>query len=158
MECKICGKYIEEGKRVLVEGSEVVTCDRCSTYGTIIGNVRRTEVKKSKKIEDRVAAEIAFEEGIIENYFEVIKNARQSRNLKQDDLANLINEQKALIRRIESGKIQPSIELAKKLEFRLKITLIQKQRLDIKPLTAQTKKELSLGDMVIVKDRRGKRK
>ncbi len=141
-----------------MEGSEIVTCDRCSTYGTIIGDIHREEPKKPRKIEKRVEEEIEFEEDLIENYFEVIKNARQFRNLKQDDLANLINEPRALIRRIESGKIRPSLEVAKKLESRLKITLIQKQELHIKPVTAQTKKELSLGDMVIVKDRRGKRK
>src|SRR3989338_9973951 len=96
MLCEICGKYILEGKRVNVEGSNITTCDSCSGYGKIIGEIKRKEKKKKDdKIESKpfeVDFDVDIKEELVDNYHEIIRKARESRNMKQEDLAKMINE------------------------------------------------------------------
>ncbi|RLG73489.1 MAG: TIGR00270 family protein, partial [Thermoprotei archaeon] len=63
-------------------------------------------------------------------------------------------EKETVIKRIESGKLKPTIELAKKLERILKITLLE-------PIVSEyitrlsPKENLTLGDIVVLRKKKG---
>ena len=40
MQCEICEKGIEKGKRIKLEGSIVVACEGCSKYGEVVSEAQ----------------------------------------------------------------------------------------------------------------------
>ncbi len=65
------------------------------------------------------------EDLIVPDYASIIRKARESLGLTQEQLGRLINEKPSVIRRIESGAMVPTPVIARKLERALKIRLIQ---------------------------------
>jgi putative transcription factor len=154
MQCEICERYIEKGKRVRIEGSVVVTCDGCSRYGEVVGAAFSHEVvKPPQKVEEKT--EVAFDlevEALVEDYPELIRKKREKMDMKQEELARLINEPASLIHRIEIGKMEPSPQIARKLQQKLGVRLLQKSGdMDVHPMKSKTTEELTLGDLVVVK-------
>lgn len=159
MQCEICEKYIEKGKNVRVEGSVVITCDECSKYGEVIGTVSSKEVKKTPpKVEEK--EEVTFElegEGLVDNYSELIRKTREKKGVKQEELARLINEPASLIHRIEIGKMEPSPQIARKLQKKLGVKLLEESGvMDVQAVKAKISEELTLGDLVVVKKKKQK--
>ena len=74
----------------------------------------------------KVKAEIEDFTFIVDDYAHVIKEGREKKKLTQEELALNIKERHSLIHNIESSGLKPSLELAKKLEKYLGITLIEK--------------------------------
>ncbi len=68
----------------------------------------------------------ATDEEIVENWGEVIRKARQKAGLTIEQLASRIMEKGNYMHAIESGRIMPTLETAKKLQKELKIILIEK--------------------------------
>jgi len=162
MECEICGRYIEKGKRIRVENSTVVACNGCSGYGEVVGAVQ-LKVKKMAVIPKKplpvadAGIEIDEEnkEGeLIDEYPKVIRKSREKLGIKQEELAKAINEPASLIHRIESGRIKPSPEVVRKIQKRLKIRLFDKSKEDSALIPSKSdSRELTLGDLVVVKKR-----
>lgn len=147
MLCELCGREIKYGESIKIEGAVITVCKSCAKMGVRVGKVS-TE-NKPRKIVRRDFPE----EDIVIDYAERIRSAREKLNLKQEELARKINEKDSVIARIESGKMIPSMELAKKLEKFLKISLIE----IVPPETPLLKKggdgPLTLGDVVKIKHR-----
>ncbi|MEM3897967.1 MAG: multiprotein-bridging factor 1 family protein [Nitrososphaerota archaeon] len=61
---------------------------------------------------------------LVENYGELVREARSRMGLTQEELASQIGEKATVIKKIEHGELRPSIELARKLEKFLKIRLL----------------------------------
>lgn len=163
MRCELCGKYIEEGKKVKIEGSTVVTCNKCSSYGEVVEKVKMPQEKKkppsppTKKEISREELKIEKEEEVIEDFPEKIKKGRAKKDMKQEKLGKKINEPASLIRRMESGKFKPSPDLARKIEKALGIKLLKEyEEADFGDKGTSSKRELTLGDMVVVKKKEDK--
>ena len=62
----------------------------------------------------------------MEDFNTIVRKARESRGWTREELGAKIYEKVSVINRIESGKMEPDIKLAKKLEKTLNITLIEK--------------------------------
>lgn len=157
MQCEICGKFVVKTKRVRLEGSVVTTCDKCSSYGSVVRIVDTSPKKKPrpnavKKVQLAVEEfKVEGEYELIEDYNDIIKKSRERLDLKQEGLAMLINEPASLIHRIESAKIEPSLMVGRKLERKLKIKIYRKrEELESKP-EKKSNKELTLGDVIIVR-------
>ncbi len=58
-----------------------------------------------------------------EDFSSVIKNARESLGITQEELGRKINEKPSMIGHLENGSMKPDDILAKKLEHFLKIHL-----------------------------------
>ena len=85
---------------------------------------------------------------LAEDYPQRIRQARMSRDWKQETLASKINEKKSVINKLESGDMRPNDELVAKLERILGIKLKEKISLT-KPEAKQAySKGLTLGDFV----------
>jgi len=158
MQCELCGKYIEQGYRIKVEGSIFVVCDKCSNYGEIVTVERavRKVVKKDKKKKIKIDFNVDFEEVLKENFHEIIKKKREERGMKQEELAKIINEPVSLIKRIESGKIEPELSIIKKTEKALHVKLTETEKVDKEENSSNIdkKEEITIGDLIVIKKRK----
>lgn len=160
MQCEICGKYMDEGKKIKLMGATITVCEGCSRHGKVIATVGAVKKKPAEKLVPKpIELKIAEpEEVIVEGFSSIIKNARERLNMKQEDLAKNIKEPVSVVRRIESG-FEPTLDIAKKIENVLKVKLIEKSEKFELPEKFMAKidkstEELTLGDIVIVKNKR----
>ncbi|MBI4159018.1 TIGR00270 family protein [Candidatus Woesearchaeota archaeon] len=117
--CHICGASRERLVKSLIEGTSVSVCENCAKFGRTIEN----SVKRIKKTATSKVEEIDI---IEDDYFLKIKNARERKGLTQDELAKILAEKESSLHHIEAGKLKPTIELAKKIEKTLGISIISK--------------------------------
>ena len=99
---------------------------------------------------------------LIEDFGEVVRNARMRLGLTQEDLAKQINEKLTTIKKIEAGEFKPPIDLARKLEKFLRVRLlVPTEELSYEPSTKYVAKKsdfaVSLGDLIKKKTDRGSR-
>lgn len=136
MQCEICGKTINNGIKVKVEGSKMTVCGQCSELGTKIetrqeekrkSSSTTTKVKPNKKTQKRSSSNSFYEEvgELVDDYPKRIRRAREERDLKQDELAQKINEKSSLISKLEKGSKLPEEKVVSKLESFLEINLKQ---------------------------------
>ncbi len=87
---------------------------------------------------------------LLENYVQIIRDARETKSWSQEDLAENLKEKASLIKKIERGEIIPEDSIIKKLEHALKIKITE--RVDATgPEVSHTKKDTTLGDIVTIK-------
>jgi putative transcription factor len=143
MACDMCGK--NPGTiNTEIEGVTMQVCADCSHFGKRI--IRPRIIVKDKRQRPK-SPEIV--ERIVDNYAQLIKQAREKRNVKQDQFAKMLNEKESLMQRVESGKQRPSIELAKKLQNTLSIVLIERLKVEaVEQQSSQEKGPLTIGDML----------
>lgn len=144
--CEICGKEAEVSK-ISLEGSTTNACISCSRMGKKLPKIKFKESKKTFGQQEDP-------EEIIQNFSEIVKEARRKKGLNIKKLADIINEKESTLQRVETNKFTPSFSLAKKLEKQLNIKLIEKVKVEFnKEKTDQ--KELTLQDIVKIKTRKG---
>ena len=166
-ECPICGGIIwGKGQSVILEGAKITVCHNCAQHGiksqkqpmsTHIKKPysydRRTTIKKqaSKK---RMTDDLE----IIPDYAKKISNARNSLGLNQDQFAQKLNEKPSLLRRIEAGKVEPTVKLAKKIEEVYKIRILKKvEEIEANVQDSKYMKRsagTSLGDIAFIKKKK----
>ena len=122
--CDLCGKP-SQLIDAIIEGSMVSVCEECSKFGKVI-QVKKPQTYFYEKPKKRL---IIKKPEIIEivnnNYAQLIKQARESLNLKQKKLAKMLGIKESLLHKIESSHIKPSLQLAKKFQTFFKIKLIE---------------------------------
>jgi transcriptional regulator, XRE family len=89
---------------------------------------------------------------IAADYDDRIRQARESRNLSQEDLADSLNEKASLIRKIERSDILPSDDVREKIERRLDISLVEGTDTDDDEWSGGSSTTTTLGDVVKRKD------
>ena len=164
-ECPICGgKIWGKGQKVLIEEAKITVCQSCAQHGKKIRNEHEPKRSYSQqqtyvKLKSPVKKFVPKRDGdenieIIHDYAKRIRNARNSRGFNQDQFAQKLNEKPSLPRRIEAGKVEPTIKLAKKIEKVYNITLLKKID-EIEPSAKQSKymkksRGSSLGDIAFI--------
>ena len=165
-ECQICGGKIWKAQTVLIEGAKIVVCQNCAQYGKKISPENKPSkfkmgpkaaskpVKKLKSNKTEEFLEPSIE--VVSNYAEKIREIRIKKNLNQDQFAKKLNEKPSLLRRIEAGKVTPTIELAKKIESVYKIQLLDKaDKSDVDVKNYMKKRGGStLGDIAFIKKKK----
>ncbi len=130
-----------------IEGTFLEVCENCLKFGEKVGEVEIQEVKIIPKQKPEIKEE---ETVFVDNYGELIIEARKRMNLTREEFANNIKEKESIIKRIESQKMRPDDRLTEKIEKFLGIKLKQifeNRRLEKKPFRG----ELTLGDIVELK-------
>lgn len=118
--CHICGAVRESLFKSWVEMTSISVCEDCSRFGKTI------ESPKILQSNWFIANKVEEIEIVERDYFLKIKNAREKRGLTHGELAKLLAERESSLHHIETGKLKPTIELAKKIEKTLGITIISK--------------------------------
>ena len=166
-ECPICGGIIwGKGQNVLLEGANIVVCQSCAQYGTKIYEKPKTShLKKSIYNQSKSSSkkskpkQYSFDNvEIVPDYDKRIRNTRNSSNLNQEQFAQKLNEKPSLLRRIEAGKAEPTIKLAKKIEQIYHIKLLKKvDEIEASVNSSKYMKKLggsSLGDIAFIKKKK----
>ena len=159
--CEMCGK--QGTTKADVEGVELITCKDCSKYGIIKKSFREPIKKSFTKRFDKVSPknnnEIRKKNSfkLIDSFSSILQKSRQEKGLKQEDFAKFLNERESLVSKWEQGSITPNIEVAKKLERKLGLKLIEKEeekKEDKDSFKNRLNKEFTLGDFIKVRKRR----
>ncbi len=167
MDCEMCGRGIRgRPRRIMVEGVIMTVCSECyeKTLGRKITESRASSIstskrpllgdrKKTHKSRSRRIEVLEYE--VVPEYASIIRKARESKGWTQAALAQRVRESGNTIRRIEAGRLVPSIDLARKLEKVLKVRLLQ-------PVIEESSQEicskssltLTLGDVVEIRRRK----
>jgi len=163
-ECPICGGIIwGRGQRVLLEGAKITVCDNCAQHGkkiykapknaTIAKRTQKRPQSNARKQPIKPKGVEALE--IVSDYANRIRNTRNNLKLNQDQFAQKLNEKPSLLKRIEAGKVEPTIKLAKKIQKIYNLQLIKKS--DDSQINIQDTKFMkksagsSLGDIAFIK-------
>ncbi|MFX1376861.1 MAG: multiprotein bridging factor aMBF1 [Promethearchaeota archaeon] len=163
-DCPICGgKIWGKGQKVLLEGAKITVCDNCAQHGKKIYKptsniqIKRTSKRKPQITSRRQALKPKDVEEIeiVSDYAKKVRNVRNSLRLNQDQFAQKLNEKPSLLRRIEAGKAEPTVKLAKKIQNVYNIQLLKK--IDDVEFSIQETKFMkkstgsSLGDIAFIK-------
>ena len=162
MNCEICGnKIIEKPNRVVVEGSRLVVCRKCSGFSETSweSEFQRSQITKTIKpsstfrdsrrnLKIKSTSKNFEDYEITENFSKSLQKGRTKMGISQEELAKLLKERLSVIQKIESDKISPSIKLSREIERVLKIELLTTQestkKLDTK---GDVGSELTIGDI-----------
>ena len=166
MQCDVCGCEIR-GKPyyVIIEGAKLTVCAKCARLGSAEWKPEETmrftpklpyqirHRRTGMKWKDVIQEEIT----VIENYGSIIRRARQSMGLSQEDLGRQINEKVSVIKKLEGEKIVPDERLARKIEHALGIKLLVPFTVPEVPSNLSgARREVTLGEIVHLKDSRRK--
>jgi len=139
-----------------IEGSTLTVCKNCSKYGKVISHVREATVREKRKREKvlverpvKTKREIIFL--ITNDYAKKIKDKREQLGMKQEDFAKMLNEKESVMHHIEQGKFKPSIYLARKLEKKLSITLVEQHEEDHSKIIKPSSEGFTIGDFIKIK-------
>jgi len=145
MECEICGSAAD--RKAEIEGAVLNVCGKCSIFGKSIAPQQQRAVKAL-----RLPDEMQF--ALTENFPKIIRTARMKKQLSQEQLASAIKEKLSLIKRMEEGW-SPPLQIAGKIEKFFRIKIVENVRQEAGN-TDSVKKEVTIGDVVIMKRKAGK--
>ncbi len=163
VRCEVCGRKIRETPmRVVIEGAKLTVCMECSKHGkstweepskpaavpqrpspTSLGAPVTGAIQIKKRV---ITARVDTSKELVEDYAEVIREAREHLGYSHEDLGKKISEKESLLRKIETGKMAPNEQLISKLEHTLKIRLLVPVAEEKVPLPKAVSKEFTLGD------------
>ncbi|MBD3210065.1 TIGR00270 family protein [Candidatus Micrarchaeota archaeon] len=147
LSCDICGRTPVRAQ-ILLEGAKLLACARCMKSGKII---HRFDEGEQAKEAPPPPSPMAASEEVVEDYAKRIREARQKAKIPIAVVAERISEKESYLHGIETSRLTPTIEVARKLEKELGITLIEKVEASSAPSAAAAKKKFSaptLGDML----------
>lgn len=173
VSCDICGREID-GEPVIIEidGAVLTLCQRCaSRYASVkgvkilSGSIQQPQVSKVstrpgqrtsvqvRQIKRRNEVPITQVERleVIDNYGEVIRDARNRLGISRDVLASMLGIKESTLKNIEDGKLIPDINLARKIERALGVKLLVEREETETSLGEAEGGELTLGDVVEIR-------
>ncbi len=120
-ECEICGKRSKDIYIVNVEEAELRVCTGCAKGKKIVSKV--VERKVAPKGFGTVKKPDI--EQLVDNYGEIIHEARERMKIPVKVLAEMISEKETHLLHVEQQRTRPSEELRKKLERALGVRLVE---------------------------------
>jgi putative transcription factor len=152
INCDLCGKIEESPSRALIEGVELDVCQACCRFGKMLVPVKRYSPKEQHMMLKKSAPREESVELIVDNYSEIVKKKRESMGLSQKEFAMKLNEKESIIHKIETGHLEPSLDLAGKLQKVLGIKLVERHQ-ETRMAAGKGKKDagFTLGDFVKVR-------
>ncbi|MFC7129654.1 multiprotein bridging factor aMBF1 [Haloferax chudinovii] len=172
-QCEMCGSDQASLKTVKVEGAELQLCDDCAEFGTEVrtestssastkystsssssGSNSSRSSGSSSSSSSKTRRRDMFDDmdEIATDYDDRIRQARESRGLSQEELAQSLNEKASLIRKLERGDIMPPDSVREKIERKLDISLVEGESDDDSEWSGGGSTTTTLGDVVKRKD------
>ncbi|NLX49485.1 MAG: TIGR00270 family protein [Methanospirillum sp.] len=162
MQCELCGATVPgPGKRVRIEGADLVVCMACARYGTEVQQPRTgprryapgasaasspVPARRRRDLFDQLVGEL------VDDYGERIRAARLAKGLTTKELALSIKERELLLKRIEKGDLVPEDEVRAKIEKALGIRLLDAPEESIdRDRREQQRLSTTLGDVLSFK-------
>jgi len=136
MICELCGKEAPETRSVWIEGTQIKVCKDCQKFGDkvkpgakesptkVVIQSRLQQRERRMRTRDVYQEEETWE--LVEDYTERIRDVRNARGWKIEQLGAKINEKASVLSKVESGSLKPTDVLVRKLEKELDIVLMEK--------------------------------
>lgn len=125
LRCEVCGNPVYGPvNTVQIDGSTFQVCSSCARLGKPIRPKKEASQLNPKPEPAKKPNKMFDELELKEDYYKVIKQAREKLGLSQEALGRKINEKPSVIKLLESGKLKPDNMLARKLEHFLKVQLL----------------------------------
>ncbi len=151
--CELCGSPTGgRPYRALVDGVEMILCASCYLKLSRTGRAVLVSQKKPRKslARPRRPRRLPLEAyDIVDDYYERIREAREARGWSTAVLAQKLRISESMLRKIEQGKLKPSIDLAKRMEKVLRIKLLEPLE-DSEEYEYGGSTTVTLGDIVVV--------
>jgi len=116
--CELCGKD-DFLSTVLIEDAPLSVCQQCSRYGKEKIPIAKNHLRKIPFISAKPELKLG------DNFSEIIRSKRESMGLTRAEFSTYLNERESIVSKWQSGLMKPSLELAKKLERKLGLTLLE---------------------------------
>ena len=134
-----------------LEGGVFQVCANCARYGKIKRSSESYSSYSKPKFKPVEGPEIK----IVENFAQLIRQARERSNLSQEDFARLINEKESIISKWETGSLRPGIDAAKRIGRALGTNFVKEEAVDNSKMEVKKRSdELTLGDFIKIKKRK----
>jgi putative transcription factor len=159
--CEICGRECNSTREIALEGAHLYACSRCAELGKPVQHTKKPSFDSTTSPKRRpIYIDREIRRGPprpkqrelvpVEDFSKLIRKAREQRGMAQKDVARELNERTSVITKVESGKMAPTINLARKLERLFKLTLLEEaESVDLSPVPSQS--SATLGDVVQIK-------
>ncbi|MCD6324229.1 MAG: TIGR00270 family protein [Desulfurococcales archaeon] len=172
--CEMCGRPVRrrDARIVYIEGARLVLCPEC--YRKVVkkdvaqsvrsltakpprpatSHTARTPAPRPQRPRRRALENLE----VVQEYAERIRKARERLGWSQRVLAEAVGEGENVIKRMEAGRLTPSIDQARKLEKVLNIKLLEPV-VDEGGVPAlfgggKVSKELTLGDIAAIRKKK----
>jgi putative transcription factor len=89
---------------------------------------------------------------VVQDYAQRIRGKRESMGLTQEKFAQQLNEKESVIHHLEVGKGGMSLDLARKLERKLGITLVEQYEDSTEKIKKTDNVALTIGDLIKAKE------
>ena len=153
MQCELCGRECH-CHPATIDNVRMMLCPDClkqhgkSVKGSTISSQVTPLLSRIKKPKTKDVYE-GMNKELVSGWNNIIKNARQKKNLSREELGFRIGERTVTIAKIENGDLRPSDKVVEKLEKELDIKLIE----DVKnvsnvSLGSHQGRGLTLGDFI----------
>ena len=152
-ECELCG--LRKKTRVLnIEGTDTEVCFDCMPFEPA---KEQQAIAKLKKPSAAGKLNLMPTFQLIDNFNIVIKKARESKALTQEQLASLLKEKYSFVRAIEKGNLKPDYKLALRIEKLLGVNIIKREtssgqepteNIKAEENTGKSEHPLTLGDLL----------
>jgi uncharacterized protein (TIGR00270 family) len=129
--CELCGNaIIGPPKYVIIEGSRMMTCSECAKYSS--GEWKPPErpkkgMRQTRRVLMRPPQDTTLKEEalrVVPKYSTLIREARERLGWPLELLAYKVGLKESQVRKIEAGKLIPSLKEARLFEHTLQIPLI----------------------------------
>jgi putative transcription factor len=182
VQCEMCGAETASPTTITVEGAELEVCSDCTDFGTAVQtSSTSTSSKYSTGGSDQGSSEgsttrsgsssggtdggssggggsrqpnpLDEVEELATDYGARIREARESQELNQTELADQLNEKRSLIRKLEREDVLPSDDVQQAIERALDISLTERASGDEDEWSSGGGAgDVTLGDVVERKD------
>jgi putative transcription factor len=142
----------------------MIVCSECSKLSKIKWEIEeetptKPRIAKATKLSipafstKKQAPQVDETLELIDNFGSHLRQAREKMGLTLEDLGRKISERVSILKKIESGKMTPTYQLAERFEHTLKIKLFVPIKEPKTPSSSISSKrhEITLGDLITVK-------
>ena len=165
IECEFCGKTVYGDPVVIkVEGALLNVCTACRQFGKEVERPKqpatravparkKTAPQKVRAAPRRTSKPQKPQKSLVDNYAEIVRNARNKKKLTQMQLAKQTGITHSLIASIETGKITPTDADVRKLERELNISLMEESEIDPEFFSTSGSEKTTIGDIINIERR-----
>lgn len=147
----MCGTTTEALYTAVIENVEMKVCRDCVKYGKVISAPRepvKTIKRRPQPVREEEPETLKL---VVEDYPSKLKSRREQLGMSQKDFAKHINEKESVVHSLERGSLKPSLELARKLEKKLGVRLIEEHTETRTPTSSSKSESFTLGDFIKIR-------
>ena len=155
--CEMCGSTKEPQVSAVIEGTQLTVCQQCSSFGKILKQIIPLQTQKANASTERIMQHThsnitKTHEVVVPQFSQLLRQAREKLGMTQKEFAQKISEKESVLQHYETGKLEPSLEQAKRLEKTLGIKLIELHSSEDMTVVDNLKSKktggLTIGDML----------